>query len=865
MQQRSPLPLRRRLVTGLAVVAAVAGLTPAFIAPDLASAAVPDAPLIDTASTEWTYSDNDTDPAAGNPDRLAWTTDDFDDSAFKTGTAPFGAKNGAPTGLGSAFPVTTLLNQYVGSTKVDVRTFHFRTSVDLTEDELSAISELQAKVTYDDAIQVFVNGEKVAGFVDDRVNAAPESERNLMYAGDSGGDPATSTFSIPAEALHAGSNTVAVALYQDRATSSDIYFDFASLTAVDVAAPNLPSDIVQTIGGDATSRNLTWYTDRDTAQSVQVAAMPSAAAATEAARSGAAFPATDAQTIAATSDGTTSSGQVNHRATITGLTERSGYIYRVGSEESGWSATYPLTTAAFSGDTSFLFFGDPQVGASGNLASDEAGWNDTVDVALSTYPETELLFSAGDQVNTASNEDQYATFLSPDALREYPLVPVNGNHDVGSKAYEQHFTVPNFDPTAGPASNANSSGGDYWFEYKDVLYVILNTNSSDTASHIEFMNRVVAEHGADAKWKVLGFHHSIYSVASHVFDTQIKNLRTALPETISDLGFDLVLQGHDHSYTRSYLVNDGALANAEEVPGQSVVTAKDGDVLYVTANSASGSKYYDVKDPEAWYASVINQEQVRNYSNVSISDDEITVTTLRSEQHGADAVNSVVDTVTLRHEGRPAAPAPQLTLGNTSVQQGGTLSVTGAGFEPNEALTAEVHSEPIALDPFSADAAGAIDLQWQIPADFEAGDHELVITRADGTPVTIAFVVAAAEAAADAGAAGASGAADGGATAGGTADGSAAAAGGTSAADGTAGSTGSSGSAGSAITAEAAANGSAGSPVAAGTDPAAGSGLAVTGANGQLLTFAIAGTLLALGGIVVAGTVLARRRARAGE
>src|SRR5690606_16381913 len=169
--------------------------------------------------------------------------------------------------------------------------------------------------------------------------------------------------------------------------------------------------------------------------------------------------------------------------------------YRVGSDEAGWSTVSNFRTQDFEGDFEFLFFGDPQVGASGNLASDEAGWVDTMNIATQTYPDAELLFSAGDQVNTASSEAEYASFLAPTQMREIPLVATNGNHDVGSKAYLQHFNLPNLDLESGAAGSSSASGGDYWFLYKDVLFININSNSRDYASHNAFMEKVVAEQG----------------------------------------------------------------------------------------------------------------------------------------------------------------------------------------------------------------------------------------------------------------------------------------------------------------------------------------------------------------------------------
>jgi hypothetical protein len=643
-----------------------------------ATAAEASEPLIDSESTTWTYSENNTDPSEGSDDRLDWTTSGFDDSDWKSAKGPFGAKNGEATGLGGGYEINTLLNQYInGQDNPTIPTYHFRTTIDLTEEDLGSLDGLEASMVHDDAAQVFVNGKKVAGFDDDRVEAADESERNLMYAGVSAGDPKESTFELDSSDFEPGENTIAVALYQDRETSSDIYFDFTELAAASDNAtdPNAeaePTDVVMTIGRTEAERNVTWYSDVDTDQQLQLA---SAADAT-----GGEFPASTATTIdAEAGTSKTTSGQYRRSATMAGLKENSKYVYRVGNDTNGWSESHEFSTSSFDGDYDFLFFGDPQIGASGNVASDQAGWEDTIDVGMKAFPDSELLFSAGDQVETAPNEDQYDAFLAPKQLRETPLVPTIGNHDVGSKAYEQHFTVPNNDPDSG-AGTDSSSGGDYWFMYKDVLYLNINSNNGDVASHKAFLEKVVAEQGPKAKWTVLAFHHSIYSVASHTNDQQILDLRGTLPQIISDLDIDLVLQGHDHSYTRSYLIKDGELADADEVKGKSQVTAGPGEVLYVTANSASGSKYYDVKAPEAWFASVINQEQVRNYSHVEVTDNSIKVKTLRSQAHDGDPVNSVVDEVTLQREDDDV---PELTVPER------TEITVGDDFDPLEGVSAK--------------------------------------------------------------------------------------------------------------------------------------------------------------------------------
>lgn len=482
------------------------------------------------------------------------------------------------------------------------------------------------------------------------------------------------------------------------------------------AASTNQTDIVLGVGATESQRNFSWYSATDTAQVVQVALASDVVDG--------AFP-EQAKTISATG-GLTTSNEYNRFATVTGLKEATAYVYRVGSV-GDWSATYSFRTQKFTGDFNFLFFGDPQIGSSGNVANDSAGWVDTLNVATSAYPNAELLFSAGDQVETATSEPQYEAFLASDALRQIPFVATNGNHDVGSKAYEQHFNTPNVDRTAG-AGTGTGSGGDYWFIYKDVLFLDINSNSRD-ASHIAWMNQVVAEHGDEAKWKVLAFHHSIYSPGPHATDADVLDRRSTLPTAISNLGIDLVLQGHDHSYARSYLIHNGEKANPDEAAGADSVVAGPGGVLYVTANSSSGSKYYDLQNKGFWWLSVQNQEKVRNYSAVDITGNAITIKTLRSQANGTDKpVNSIVDQVTLTREAKPDTNSQALQVTVPEAAPGEfvwNIDGTNGLVDLGKAVEAGDHYAAVgSINPIRVTDTRASGPQWSVSAqvgDFTSG------------------------------------------------------------------------------------------------------------------------------------------------
>jgi hypothetical protein len=399
--------------------------------------------------------------------------------------------------------------------------------------------------------------------------------------------------------------------------------------------------IVLGVGANEAQRVVSWYSSADTAQMVEVAPTSQLVNGE--------FP-TNAVTFPATVAANSVNGGYNGHAAVDGLKEDTAYSYRVGAE-GAWSPTYSFKTQDFEGDFDFLFFGDPQIGSSGDVAKDGAGWEDTLNVALAANPDTELLVSGGDQVESANTETQWNAFLAPDKLRQYPWAATIGNHDVGGRAYEQHFWTPNTDRSA-PFYNGSAttrSGGDYWYLYKDVLFIDLNSNAyanGSDAAHIGYVTDVVKKHGADAKYTVLVYHHSIYSPASHANDGDNQLRRQDFPTAFSKLGVDLVLQGHDHSYSRSYAIKNGKKAHEDEQPGAANVASGPGGVIYVTANSASGSKYYDLtapntaKDPNYgpdplnpkshWANSVENQEHVRTYVKVEVTKNKLTVENIRS-------------------------------------------------------------------------------------------------------------------------------------------------------------------------------------------------------------------------------------------
>lgn len=568
--------------------------------------------------TVWKYLDDNTDPAKGLDTLTAWTLPSFDDSTWSSASGKFGAKRGELVEF-DGFTPTVLLKQYYEGKK-NTPTFFFRTEVDVQN--VDAVTSLNALVYHDDDTAVYVNGNRIFSNINPNdENVSPENS-NMYYAGHNGGAPLDSEIILNKEDcqkyLVEGKNVIAVEVHNDRESSSDVYFEFANMNInYNENEEILQKSVILNVGANESERNVTWYSNASKAGEVQYAKS-----------SDGTFPETFTS-VKATSTQSNDAGFNSNQATLSNLEADTQYVYRVVNDDVV-SKTYTFKTGSLN-NFSFLLAGDPQIGA-GSKESDIEGWSQTLNIAMEKL-KPDFMISAGDQVNTASNESQYEGYLN-ETLTSLPSASTIGNHDSGSIAYGQHFNLPN----ESEAYGKTTAGSDYWFVYNNTLFIDINSNNRSTAEHKAMIEEAIAKN-PNVKWKTVIFHHSIYSTASHYDDSDIINRRAELPQMFDELDIDVVLMGHDHVYTRTYMMEDGFTPNRSEGVQNSVVDPEG--ILYLTANSASGSKYYDIKASDAEFAAVMDQSERRTITDVNVSDNAYTMTTYYADDM------SVLDTFTI--------------------------------------------------------------------------------------------------------------------------------------------------------------------------------------------------------------------------
>ena len=374
----------------------------------------------------------------------------------------------------------------------------------------------------------------------------------------------------------------------------------------------LTNDIL-TIGKDGTERNFTWYANTKEKGKFEFAKL------------NAEKDFKDAKVLDATViEKTNLPGYSSNQVTLDGLEPDTEYMYRF-SNGDAVSEVKTFKTGG-KGDFSFFAAGDPQIGA-GFEDEDEKGWDKTLKLLPELDPSASFLLSLGDQVNISDNERQYDAYINRDGFNGLTLAPIIGNHDSGNHAYTEHFKVPNVQD-----EGTTKAGSNYYYVYNNTLFICLNTNKADFAEHKATIEKAIAEN-PNVKWRVVTFHQPPYTVATHALDKDVLNIRANLVPILKENKIDLVLNGHDHVYTRTHVM-DGTKSIIEWKAGENKEAPSEyvnpKGIIYVTTNSASGSKFYNIKNEDFEYSAVKNQEKIPNISNVKVTDNSIEVTTYRT-------------------------------------------------------------------------------------------------------------------------------------------------------------------------------------------------------------------------------------------
>ncbi|AGX45207.1 purple acid phosphatase family protein [Clostridium saccharobutylicum] len=405
----------------------------------------------------------------------------------------------------------------------------------------------------------------------------------------------------------------------------------------------------------------------------------------------------------------TPTGEYSNKVTVKELTPNTKYSYSVSDGQGNWSPVYSISTLS-TDKVSFAAFGDPQIGAFDNskgtakssatgghknLNDDKTAWQNMLKL-VNQNKDLNFLFTMGDQVNDynyliqpSNSSDgqwyQYRDFFNPDSAVNYiqsmPLAEFCGNHDHQmGEYYGYHYNQPNISKLG---STKYGNDGDYWFTAGPVLFLVLDANNYGTADHDQFIAQAIKAN-PNAKWKVATWHQSAYSEANHNTKNEIEDpaltIRNTWTKMMDKYNIDVVLQGHDHYYTRTAQMLNGNVVEPntgtpetlknignESAPGTTnpnatyarkeypnSVTNPKGTV-YFTLDTGTGSKYYDFNtgsndtvggSADHSFSVVGWQGYVPSYSYVSFTDNTFKIKTYATTDFKVEN-QSLIDSYTI--------------------------------------------------------------------------------------------------------------------------------------------------------------------------------------------------------------------------
>jgi acid phosphatase type 7 len=280
-----------------------------------------------------------------------------------------------------------------------------------------------------------------------------------------------------------------------------------------------------------------------------------------------------------------------HQIRFTGLTPDTVYAYRL-KGSAGWTEWLQFRTAAAQAKPfRFLYLGDIQNGILTYASR-------VIRQAFHANGGIELVVHAGDlaaQRDDLDHDDEWGEFNQAGGYNWsiVPQLPATGNHEYldttlpnGAESrklgpyWPLQFALPG---NGAPEVKATT----YFVDYQGVRFIILDGTSAldlgTMAAQTKWLDATLA--ASKAKWNVVLFHQPVFTCARPKDTAEIK---AAWKPVFDRRKVDLVLQGHDHCYSRLT-----AEAGRETGARARAAGAVQGPVYLV---SVTGSKMYGLND-----------------------------------------------------------------------------------------------------------------------------------------------------------------------------------------------------------------------------------------------------------------------------
>lgn len=339
-----------------------------------------------------------------------------------------------------------------------------------------------------------------------------------------------------------------------------------------------------------------------------------------------------AEFAASVEDVSLDGGAWNYQAEAASLRPNTAYVYRVGSEETGWSEQKTFRTqAADSGTVTFAYLGDVQ--PSDDTEEDYARWGELCRTLYEQNPALACVLLGGDMVNSGISLEQFDLFRAngETLFSRVPMFATAGNHESNFLGGKPELMLKLFAwPENGPEGFEEEF---YSLRVGDCQVLVLNSwiysgEQNLTEADYARVNAWIASElaGSTARWQVVVTHVPVQAV--HSDHTSAALLANWAP-IFEQYGVDLVLEGHQHVYSRSYPLLNGRIDEENGIP-------------YIMG--VSGSKFYDSADESKAACTIYGTS---NYQLVEANADSLIVSTRDTAGQEMDFVSVNLRSFTL--------------------------------------------------------------------------------------------------------------------------------------------------------------------------------------------------------------------------
>lgn len=303
-----------------------------------------------------------------------------------------------------------------------------------------------------------------------------------------------------------------------------------------------------------------------------------------------------------------------HTAAVSDLKPGTAYEYRVGAgdKRSDWQSFH----TAQGHDFKALIFPDSQ-------SSDYSVWAATAQPAWQRNQDAQFFINTGDLVDNGQDHYQWNAWFDVvgDMIARIPVVPLLGNHETYDKdwkvrmpeAYLHLFALPRID-------REKYQNQFYSFDYGDVHFVVLNTQSQELADfepsldedEVAWFKEDMAK--TTKKWKIVLMHKDPlqYGFANRPQPREegfSPEGRLWMP-LFDQYGVDAVLSAHLHTYR-----DRGHIRNFQR---------DESGPLYLITGVAGNVQYPGLWKQHSLDEYVAPQPETDNYMTLEATDDSLT-------------------------------------------------------------------------------------------------------------------------------------------------------------------------------------------------------------------------------------------------